>query len=103
MRQLTVVLQRLAAGRDDDLELGWVLASSLVVLFVVVDVDLIGSSGRFALFPEDVLNRLPGLGPHVGVNVQLTAASGLLVATVDALTRRADNVQVQVVVVVPHQ
>ena len=56
------------------MELGGVLALALLMLFVVVNVDLIVSCGGFSFFPEHVFDRFASLGSHVGVDVKFTAA-----------------------------
>ena len=101
--QFAVVFSHVAAFIDDDLEFRGVLAASLFVLLVVVDIDLVATCRGLAVFPEHILDRLPRLCSHVGINVEFAAAGGRFVATMDSLTRRTQDVKIQIVVVVPHQ
>ena len=88
---------------DDNLELGWVVALTLVVLLVVVDKHLIGACRSRAVLPKDVLNWLASFCSNVGINIEFSTASRFFVAPVNSLTRGADDMEIEVVVVVPHQ
>ena len=72
--QFPVEFLKVAALVGNHLEFGRILAATLVVLFVVVDVNLVLSSRGRAVFPKDVLNGLARLSAHVGVDVQFTTA-----------------------------
>ena len=87
----------------DDLEFGRVFASTLVVLFVVVNIHLILASRSATIFPKHVLNRLASFGPNVGINVKFPSTARLLVASVNSLTGGANDVKIEVVVIVPHK
>ena len=77
-RKFTIVFSWVATFVDNDLELGGVLAASLFVLLVVVNVHLIATCGRLSFFPKHVFDRLASLCSHIRVNVSSPPQSDFL-------------------------